>query len=82
MIFLAKHLRTSQWQTLSIPRGKSEDYGKPRDRKHIVAERTKRSRDRESMARRNNHPEQFIFAALAETTEMQFRRCRIIRLFF
>ena len=26
MVFLAKHLRSSQWQTLSIPRGKSEDY--------------------------------------------------------
>jgi len=26
IVFLAKHLRTSQWQTLSIPRGKSEDY--------------------------------------------------------
>lgn len=26
IVFLAKHLRGSQWQTLSIPRGKSEDY--------------------------------------------------------
>jgi Protein of unknown function (DUF1572) len=26
IVFLAKHLRASQWQTLSIPRGKSEDY--------------------------------------------------------
>jgi Protein of unknown function (DUF1572) len=26
LVFLAKHLRGSQWQTLSIPRGKSEDY--------------------------------------------------------
>ena len=26
IIFLAKHLRSAQWQTLSIPRGKSEDY--------------------------------------------------------
>ncbi|HMB83404.1 MAG TPA: DUF1572 family protein [Terriglobales bacterium] len=26
IVFLAKHLRSSQWQTLSIPRGKSEDY--------------------------------------------------------
>ena len=25
-VFLAKHLRSSQWQTLSIPRGKSEEY--------------------------------------------------------
>src|SRR5882724_4023536 len=26
MVFLAKHLRGSRWQTLSIPRGKSEEY--------------------------------------------------------
>lgn len=26
IVFLAKHLRGSQWQTLSIPRGKSEEY--------------------------------------------------------
>jgi len=26
IVFLAKHLRSSQWQTLSIPRGRSEDY--------------------------------------------------------
>ncbi|MGA8538485.1 MAG: DUF1572 family protein [Terriglobales bacterium] len=26
IVFLAKHLRSSKWQTLSIPRGKSEDY--------------------------------------------------------
>lgn len=26
IIFLAKHLRSNQWKTLSIPRGKSEDY--------------------------------------------------------
>jgi len=26
IVFLAKHLRTSQWQSLSIPRGKSEEY--------------------------------------------------------
>jgi hypothetical protein len=26
IVFLAKHLRSAQWQTLSIPRGKSEDY--------------------------------------------------------
>jgi hypothetical protein len=26
IILLAKHLRSKQWQTLSIPRGKSEDY--------------------------------------------------------
>ena len=26
IVFLAKHLRSAQWQTLSIPRGKSEAY--------------------------------------------------------
>jgi hypothetical protein len=26
IIFLAKHLRSSDWKTLSIPRGKSENY--------------------------------------------------------
>jgi hypothetical protein len=26
IVFLAKHLRSTKWQTLSIPRGKSEDY--------------------------------------------------------
>ena len=26
IVFLAKHLRSSRWQTLSIPRGKSEEY--------------------------------------------------------
>src|SRR5271154_977810 len=26
IVFLSKHLRCSQWQTLSIPRGKLEDY--------------------------------------------------------
>ncbi len=25
-LFLAKHLRSNEWKTLSIPRGKSEDY--------------------------------------------------------
>ena len=26
IVFLAKHLRSSQWQTLSIPRGRSEEF--------------------------------------------------------
>lgn len=26
IVFLAKHLRSNEWKTLSIPRGKSEDY--------------------------------------------------------
>jgi hypothetical protein len=28
IVFLAKHLRSDEWKTLSIPRGKSEDYKK------------------------------------------------------
>lgn len=28
IVFLAKHLRTSEWQTLSIPRGKSEEFNR------------------------------------------------------
>lgn len=27
MVFLAKHLRSSEWKTLSIPRGKSQEFG-------------------------------------------------------
>jgi hypothetical protein len=34
IVFLAKHLRSSQWQTLSIPRGKSEDYKTTRPGSH------------------------------------------------
>jgi hypothetical protein len=26
IVFLAKHLRSSEWQTLSIPRGRSEEF--------------------------------------------------------
>jgi hypothetical protein len=26
IVFLAKHLRSSEWQTLSVPRGKSEEF--------------------------------------------------------
>lgn len=29
IVFLAKHLRSSQWKTLSIPRGQSEEYKVP-----------------------------------------------------
>jgi hypothetical protein len=28
LVFLAKHLRSSEWRTLSIPRGKSEEFKK------------------------------------------------------
>jgi len=28
IVFLAKHLRSSEWKTLSVPRGKSEEYKK------------------------------------------------------
>jgi hypothetical protein len=36
IVFLSKHLRSSQWKTLSIPRGKSEDYksGNPKGFSH------------------------------------------------
>ena len=32
IVFLAKHLKAGEWKTLSIPRGKSEEYktAKPR----------------------------------------------------
>jgi len=26
IVFLAKHIRSGKWKTLSIPRGKSEDF--------------------------------------------------------
>jgi hypothetical protein len=26
IVFLVKHLRSSEWKTLSVPRGKSEEY--------------------------------------------------------
>ncbi|HMK24025.1 MAG TPA: DinB family protein [Terriglobales bacterium] len=28
IVFLAKHLRSSQWKTLSVPRGKSEEFNR------------------------------------------------------
>jgi len=28
ILFLAKHLRSTEWKTLSVPRGKSEEYNK------------------------------------------------------
>jgi uncharacterized damage-inducible protein DinB len=34
IVFLAKHLRSSQWRSLSIPRGKSEDYKTARPKTH------------------------------------------------
>jgi len=35
IVFLAKHLRSSEWKSLSIPRGKSEDFNRqaPAERK-------------------------------------------------
>jgi hypothetical protein len=38
IVFLAKHLRSSEWKTLSIPRGKSEDFkmAKPNIEKESV----------------------------------------------
>jgi hypothetical protein len=37
MVFLAKHLRASDWKTLSIPRGRSEDYKKVVPKPHKPA---------------------------------------------
>lgn len=34
IIFLAKHLRSTEWQTLSVPRGKSEEYNAQMAAKH------------------------------------------------
>ena len=47
IVFLAKHLRSASWQTLSIPRGKSEDYKTTNPTTHSRG-RTKRRRDLES----------------------------------
>jgi hypothetical protein len=39
IVFLAKHLRSSEWKTLSIPRGKSEEFKKapPKSNKGLPA---------------------------------------------
>jgi hypothetical protein len=34
IVFLAKHLRSSEWKTLSIPRGKSEEFKKVAPKAH------------------------------------------------
>jgi hypothetical protein len=41
IIFLAKHLRSNEWKTLSIPRGKSEEYkmAAPKVNKGLTQER-------------------------------------------
>jgi Protein of unknown function (DUF1572) len=41
IVFLAKHIRSSGWKTLSIPRGKSEDYkvAPPKSDKGLLPER-------------------------------------------
>jgi hypothetical protein len=41
IVFLAKHLRSNQWKTLSIPRGKSEEYKtvKPKSDKGLPQEK-------------------------------------------
>jgi hypothetical protein len=43
IVFLAKHLRSSEWKTLSIPRGKSEQYktAPPKSNKGLPAESRK-----------------------------------------
>jgi len=41
IVFLAKHLRSSKWKTLSIPRGKSEEFKKapPKSNKGLPVEK-------------------------------------------
>lgn len=41
IVFLAKHLRSSEWRTLSIPRGKSEEFKKapPKSNKGLAPDR-------------------------------------------
>jgi Protein of unknown function (DUF1572) len=41
IVFLAKHIRSSAWKTLSIPRGKSESYkvAPPKSEKGLLPER-------------------------------------------
>lgn len=41
IVFLAKHLRSSEWKTLSIPRGKSEEFKKapPKSNKGLPAKK-------------------------------------------
>jgi len=34
IVFLAKHFRSKDWQTLSIPKGQSETYGRIAEEKH------------------------------------------------
>ena len=34
IVFLAKHFRSKDWQTLSIPKGQSETYGRTAEEKH------------------------------------------------
>jgi Protein of unknown function (DUF1572) len=41
IVFLAKHLRSSEWKTLTIPRGKSEEFkiAPPTSDKGLVREK-------------------------------------------
>jgi len=34
IVFLAKHLRSAEWKTLSVPRGKSEEFNRKMSEKH------------------------------------------------
>jgi hypothetical protein len=34
IVFLAKHLRSAEWKTLSVPRGKSEEFNQQMSKKH------------------------------------------------
>jgi len=45
IVFLAKHLRSSEWKTLSVPRGKSEEFNRMslEERRQYAQARTKDS---------------------------------------
>ena len=36
IVFLAKHFRSANWKTLSVPRGKSEEFNRQMSKKHKV----------------------------------------------
>ena len=38
IVFLAKHLRSSEWKTLSVPRGKSKEFNAQKSEKGVLRE--------------------------------------------
>ncbi len=40
IVFLAKHLRSQEWKTLSVPRGKSEEFNRKMEEKRRLADAT------------------------------------------